>query len=281
MNASLSDRAAKPRADTTACHERAVHRVIAAMHERLDEDLPLRTMAEVAIMSPFHFNRTFHNVTGLPPGHFLTALRLERARNLLVTTQQRVTDVCFDVGYNSLGTFTRRFTETFGVSPRRLRAFAAAPSPPLPAPVERPSRTQAHPGGSISGSLTVPPDFSGGVFIGLFRSPLPCGAPVACKVLSGPGGFTFSAPAGRYYLYAVGIRQPASPMDMLVFDDAPRASGGAIEVCSSLTASPVDVVLRPRAEIDPPILVTLPLLLAKRRLPAHGIASRVRPRAVA
>ena len=58
--------------------------------------------------------------------------RLERARNLLVTTQERVTDVCFDVGYNSLGTFTRRFTETFGVSPRRLRSYATL-SPPLPA----------------------------------------------------------------------------------------------------------------------------------------------------
>ena len=70
----------RSRPDTIASHERAVERVIALMHDRLDEELSLRTMAGVANMSAFHFNRTFHQVTGLPPRHFLSALRLDRAR---------------------------------------------------------------------------------------------------------------------------------------------------------------------------------------------------------
>src|SRR5258707_14891588 len=103
-------------AGTELNHHRAVERVISAMHQRLDEDFSLEEMANLAYMSPFHFNRIFRQLTGVPPCQFMSALRLESARRLLLTTQLSVTDVCFEVGYSSLGTFIRRFTDLLGLS---------------------------------------------------------------------------------------------------------------------------------------------------------------------
>ncbi len=69
-----------------APHRLAVERVIAVMRERVDDTLPLHAMAEISHLSPYHFARVFRQVTGIPPGEFLSALRLERAKELLLTT---------------------------------------------------------------------------------------------------------------------------------------------------------------------------------------------------
>src|SRR5690242_12380215 len=98
------------RPSTVAAHHEAVERVIRMMRDHLDEPLTLQEMSKIAYISPCHFNRTFRQITGIPPNQFFYALRLETAKRLLLTTDTSVTDVCFDVGYNSLGTFIRRFT---------------------------------------------------------------------------------------------------------------------------------------------------------------------------
>lgn len=261
--------AARPRADTQASHERAVQRVIGLMHERLDEELSLRIMAEVANMSAFHFNRTFHHVTGLPPRHFLSTLRLDRARHLLLNTSARITDVCLDVGYSSLGTFTRRFTEIFGVSPRRLRSSAALPFVPPPAISDAPPHLAAGET-SVRGQLTAPDGFTGLIVIGLFPLPIPCGPPVACAIVHRAGKFCLSSPSGRYYFYALGIPQPHTAQHLLILDDVLRGPGGVVELSETTESTFVDVTLRPRTPFDPPILVTLPQLIGncQRRAPA-------------
>lgn len=262
----------RPRADTQASHERAVQRVIGLMRDRLDEELSLRMMADVANMSAFHFNRTFHCVTGLPPRHFLSALRLDRARHLLLTTSERITDVCLDVGYSSLGTFTRRFTEIFGVSPRRLRSSAALPFAPLPPIGDTPDQL-ADRRGAVRGVLTVPEGFNGLIVVGLFPLATPCGPPVVCTIVSSAGGFSLCAPVGRYYLYGFGIPQPETARNLLILDDVLRGPGGAIEICLTAAAAPVHLALRPRTSFDPPILVTLPQLLANRQRLARSSAA--------
>src|SRR5262245_14598255 len=264
MNTVSRESNGRTRPDTASCHERAVLRVIATSRNRLDKELSLYEMAEVAIMSPFHFNRTFHHVIGMPPRRFLSALRLDRARKLLLTTEERVTDVCFDVGYNSLGTFTRRFTETLGISPRALRGCVASTAAPvLQSPdVRPPARSDA---GDVTGTVVVPEDFSGLVFVGLFDSAIPQGVPVACRVMAGSGSFSLNAPSGRWHLYALGIRQPAAPLNLLLFDDALRAAGGAVDVPARSARDPIRLALRPRSELDPPILLALPVLLTGRQ----------------
>src|SRR5216684_4257917 len=122
---------------TLAAHTQAVERVIRAMHTHLHELLTLEDLASVACLSPFYFTRVFHRLIGIPPGEFLSALRFQAARRLLLTTPLSVTDICFEVGYTSTGSFTTRFTQLVGLSPRLLRQRAHAFEPLAGEPAER------------------------------------------------------------------------------------------------------------------------------------------------
>src|ERR1044072_8789445 len=115
--------------DTIASHRRAVERVITTARERLCEPISLRDMSRVAYISEFHFNRVFHRITGLPPNKFISAMRLDEAKRLLLNTNLSITDICFEVGYNSLSTFTRRFTQQVGLGPREFRYLAERITP--------------------------------------------------------------------------------------------------------------------------------------------------------
>src|SRR5712691_2266536 len=120
---------------TLAAQMQAARRSIQAMHTHLHEVLTLEDLASVACLSPSHFTRVFRRLIGIPPGEFLSALRFQAARRLLVTTSLSVTDICFEVGYTSTGSFTSRFTHLVGLSPRQLRqrAHAFEPLPIEPA----------------------------------------------------------------------------------------------------------------------------------------------------
>src|ERR1044072_2241898 len=117
------------REDTLASHRRAVERVITSARERLCEPISLHDMSRVAYLSAFHFNRVFHQITGLPPAKFISAMRLNEAKRLLLNTNRSITDICFEVGYNSLSTFTRRFNERVGLGPREFRYLAERITP--------------------------------------------------------------------------------------------------------------------------------------------------------
>src|SRR5438067_12527882 len=115
---------------TLADQTQAVERAIQTMHTHLHEMLTLEDLASVAYLSPSHFHRVFCRLIGVPPGEFLAALRFQEARRLLVTTSLSVTDICFEVGYTSTGSFTSRFTHLVGLSPRLLRQRAQTFEPP-------------------------------------------------------------------------------------------------------------------------------------------------------
>src|SRR5690242_20131475 len=84
------------REDTVASHRRAVERVITTARERLCEPISLHDMSRVAYLSSFHFNRVFHQITGLPPNKFISAMRLDEAKRLLLNTNRSITDICFE-----------------------------------------------------------------------------------------------------------------------------------------------------------------------------------------
>ena len=75
----------------------AVERVITNMWERYDEPLSLEEMADMAVFSRFYFSRVRRSITGTSPGRFLTAIRLYRAKNLLLETTMSVTDISYQV----------------------------------------------------------------------------------------------------------------------------------------------------------------------------------------
>src|SRR5437660_12019043 len=95
------------------------------------EPVTLADCAGEAGLSPWHLLRSFRAAFGETPKEFLTRLRLERAQYLLTTTNRSVTDVCFDIGFSSLGTFSVLFKRHVGASPkdfrRSVRSWVRAP----------------------------------------------------------------------------------------------------------------------------------------------------------
>ncbi|WP_158885820.1 helix-turn-helix domain-containing protein [Amycolatopsis anabasis] len=90
-------------------------------------------LAAVAGWSRAHFLRLFAAAYGETPGAYLTRRRIERAQDLLRSANLTVTEICLLVGFTSLGTFSRRFTELVGSSPTEYRAEArSAGAPPVP-----------------------------------------------------------------------------------------------------------------------------------------------------
>ncbi len=99
------------------------------VRDRIDRDyaLPLdvEALAREAHMSAGHFSRRFRAAYGESPYGYLMTRRIERAMALLRRGELSVTEVCFEVGCSSLGTFSTRFTELVGVPPSVYRREAA------------------------------------------------------------------------------------------------------------------------------------------------------------
>jgi AraC-like DNA-binding protein len=99
------------------------------VRDRIDRDyakpLDVDALARDAHMSPGHFSRQFRLAYGESPYSYLMTRRIERAMALLRLGDLNVTEVCFEVGCSSLGTFSTRFTELVGVPPSDYRRHAA------------------------------------------------------------------------------------------------------------------------------------------------------------
>lgn len=95
-----------------------------AMDRDYAKPLELATLARIAYVSEAHFIRTFHATFGETPHRYLQRRRVERAMFLLRETDRRVSEICLDVGFTSLGTFGRTFREIVGESPTTYRERA-------------------------------------------------------------------------------------------------------------------------------------------------------------
>ena len=85
------------------------------------EQWPVRRLASVSGISTAHFARSFKDAFGLPPHRYLLTRRIERAKALLRDTDLSITDIAFQTGWDSLGTFGRTFRDITGESPTSLR----------------------------------------------------------------------------------------------------------------------------------------------------------------
>ena len=120
------------------------------MRDRIDREyaqpLDVEALARDALMSAGHLSRQFRLAYGESPYSYLMTRRIERAMALLRRGDMSVTEVCFEVGCQSLGTFTTRFTELVGMPPgayKQREAEATAGMPPCVAKqVTRPIRNR-------------------------------------------------------------------------------------------------------------------------------------------
>ena len=97
---------------------RAKDRMDVASHE----EWPVRRLARVSSVSEAHFARSFKDAFGVPPHRYLLTRRIERAKSLLRDTNLSITDIAFQTGWKSLGTFGRIFRDVTGESPGETRA---------------------------------------------------------------------------------------------------------------------------------------------------------------
>ncbi|MET9413603.1 AraC family transcriptional regulator [Streptomyces klenkii] len=231
--------------------EKAVERSIEEMHEKLAEALSIGDMAKSAMCSKFHFSREFQRVTGVTPRRFLSALRLQKAKELLLATQLTVAEISQTVGYGSVGTFSSRFAISVGVSPsdyRRQNGFIDPPG----------IVSNGEIGGAVKGVVTGPPDADLGlIFLGLFPGRVPEGEPVSCTILRRPGPFEIgNTPPGSWYL--LGHSVPAAANEALTdWQEVHVGHLGPLEVPSGASSQTVEFQLRSMRILDPPVLPAL------------------------
>jgi AraC-like DNA-binding protein len=95
------------------------------LEARMDEPISLAEAAREAYLSPFHFHRLFVGKYGCTPHEFATSRRIEAAKRMLAEGEKSITEICFTLGYQSLGTFSDKFRRVVGCPPSEYRVAAA------------------------------------------------------------------------------------------------------------------------------------------------------------
>ncbi len=251
------------RTDTIEANQVSVERAIRHMKAHLAEPLDLDALAQVAAVSKFHLVRVFDEATGTTPHHFLSCLRMQRAKERLLNSDAAITDVCLEVGYNSLGTFSNTFSELVGLSPQAFRTmprrftasqFATAVWKYLAA-------RKAISGPAIEGVVEGPARPKGFVFVGTFAKGVPLGVPISGTVMIGRGKFRIERPAlPEFHLLAALLPLAASLAEMAA--NLPISLVASQRVPKGPNTPPEKPVLRlrPLRPTDPPIVLALPAL---------------------
>jgi AraC-like DNA-binding protein len=247
--------------------EQAVARVIDAMRDNLGEQFTVDDMARTAMFSKFHFCRTFRQVTGVSPRRFLSALRLQEAKRLLLSTDWTVADISSRVGYSSVGTFSLRFKYSVSVSPTAYRRSGGL----APQDGRHREPTTARPA-AIRGEI-LPPAAGEVAFIfaGLFPDRISQGAPARYTILDTPGTYTLNnVPDGTWYLHAQAFAPSLGDcLDRLPHDKRTSFVGinGPFTIRCDTIMLGTNLQLRPVRTLDPPALVALPDLRSSLPLP--------------
>lgn len=94
------------------------------LESAVGERVTLEAVARAACLSPFHLQRSFRSAFGLTPHAYLIRMRLQRAKALLRETDEAISTICCEVGFESLGSFSAMFTRAVGLSPSAYRVAA-------------------------------------------------------------------------------------------------------------------------------------------------------------
>lgn len=206
--------------------DRVVDEAIAYIHQHIWEPITLSRLARYAGYSPFHFTRIFKKRTGLTPLYYVSSIRLQKAKDLLLRTHLSVRDIALEIGHQSLGTFTTRFTERVGVTPAQFRKTASMADTPLRS-LKQFEKWPAAPSVSdrsavVRGTVQAEVPFGGVILIGLFARPIPEGLPLYGTLMSSLGDFCFTGvKPGTYYLMATSVSWRMQAMDLLLPQTTP------------------------------------------------------------
>jgi AraC-like DNA-binding protein len=241
--------------------------VIAYIHQHIYDPLPLSRLAGYAGYSPYHFTRIFKERIGLSPQYYVSSLRLQKAKDLLLRTNLSVRDIALEIGQQSLGTFTTRFTERVGVTPSRFRNSAMQADNLFHSLQKLSDWPTSHPASNqharIEGTVHAEVPFEGIILIGLFAKPIPEGLPLYGTLISSLGDFCFTGvKPGTYYLMATSVSWGMKAMDFLLPHTTLRARLKEPIIVKPYSSVPRQhVTLHAPRPDDPPILISLLLLM--------------------
>jgi AraC family transcriptional regulator len=238
---------------------KAVENAITHMWEKYTEPLTLAEIADSALLSRYHFSRVFRDATGVSPGRFLYALRIYQAKRLLVSTSLSVTEISFTIGYNSLGSFTNRFTESVGSSPTRFRRMWSDGTSEAAAPAPR-SSSSSH--GTVTGRIQISSDYaSARVYVGVFETPIIQRRPPSWTIVDAEPWHLAAyrlanVPAGDWFIRAVAVADTSDPEPWTRRSLLVGGLGPLTVTPGGVTSS--DITLRVRQPTDLPILYAVP-----------------------
>ncbi|MFD2078348.1 AraC-type DNA-binding protein [Actinopolymorpha cephalotaxi] len=230
------------------------------------EPIRLGDVADHVGYSPFHLSRIFERHLGLPPGQFVGAHRFQHAKRLLLDGDERIIDVCFAVGFTSVGTFTSRFAASVGVGPGEFRRIPDTLAAGSPRPVSRPGGDRN--GGVVTGVAHLSPGAmaalggSAAVYVGVFARRAPRGTPVSGALLDDSGGFVLTGiPPGSYWLLASALPGRADPLGQLLPERGVTGhSPWPVRVTAAAPPVRRDVHLDLTPSWSAPVVVALPPL---------------------
>lgn len=176
--------------------EHAVDRVIALMEQDLTCERGIGDLADQVHYSKFHFTREFTRITGTNPRRFLSALRMNRAKELIRTTDRSVTEITHMVGFTSVGTFSDRFRQLVGQSPSHWRRSTSTDD--IPRPFGDVGGTECH------GMLELPdgaPSLT--CYVAAFSDSIIQGRPAAATMIAGSGEFVLRNLPRRHWTITV------------------------------------------------------------------------------
>lgn len=97
--------------------------------------ITIQYVSREAALSPYHFIRLFCRVYKQTPHQYLIQRRVDRAKELLRSSELSITEICLEIGFESLGSFSTLFRKSTGLSPREYRKKATKPAHPSTIPL--------------------------------------------------------------------------------------------------------------------------------------------------
>jgi len=197
----------------------------------------------------------------------VSSLRLQKAKDLLLRTDLTVRDIGLEIGQQSLGTFTTRFSERVGMTPAYFRTSITQAEDKLVSLQQlkewAPQQFHGKQFADMTGTVTTSEPFQGEILIGLFPKPIPEGMPLYGTLIATTGDFYLTnVKPGRYYLMATSVSWGTKAIDFLLPHKTLRTRlKKPINVTPFSPIPHQDVMLYPPRIDDPPILISLPVLM--------------------
>lgn len=238
-------------------HPAVLRSVIDVMRAAATDGMSMLDAAEHAGYSAYHFNRLFSASMPVSPGRYLTALRIDAAKRLLLADTDPVIDIAIAAGFDSLSSFSRRFRGMVGTSPGAFRRLAdtVAETTIRPFRLGDPRQT------SVLVRPRLPAEFrrnpAVALWIGWFPRPAPIGLPAGGVLLTSDTEVILPLSPANPWLLSFAVSAHAGPVEQLV-PERPLVARHPLPVVAAAT---VDLRYEYAGDVDLPLLTALPSLV--------------------